>query len=270
MIELEVVNNFENQRRDNWWFAPALMASYLIIFGIYTFWVILFLPRDQAFLHWNTSASGTNYLSPFYSPDIEVFGIKPPTINIFGFLWAVSPAIFVIWGPVGFRATCYYGRKVYYRSFFMSPPACAVDGLKTRKGKYHGEEWSVFKVVHFHRYFFYLAVILVIFHWIETFQAFQFRNSGGGLSYGIGLGTLLSLTDAILLTLYTMTCHSFRNLLGGTNTPGSFRYWLWNKISKINKYHGNFFWYSIVTILVVDVYFRFVAWGTIVDPRWLF
>ena len=28
--------------------------------------------------------------------------------------------------PGGFRATCYYYRKAYYRSFFQSPPACAV------------------------------------------------------------------------------------------------------------------------------------------------
>ena len=44
-----------------------------------------------------------------------------------------SPAFLILWVPGGFRATCYYYRKAYYRSFFQSPPACAVrDAGKVR------------------------------------------------------------------------------------------------------------------------------------------
>jgi len=40
--------------------------------------------------------------------------------------WPFSPALLILAGPLGFRATCYYYRKAYYRAFFLDPPACAV------------------------------------------------------------------------------------------------------------------------------------------------
>ena len=39
----------------------------------------------------------------------------------------ISPAILVLVVPLGFRFTCYYYRKAYYRSIWQSPPACAVE-----------------------------------------------------------------------------------------------------------------------------------------------
>ena len=57
---------------------------------------------------------GAHYLSPFYSPDLKSWGLDLP----------FSYAFFVIWVPLGFRATCYYYRKAYYRAFFLlRPPA---------------------------------------------------------------------------------------------------------------------------------------------------
>ena len=53
-----------------------------------------------------------------------------------------------------FRLTCYYYRKAYYRSFWLSPPACAVpDGHK----KYTGETRFPLIFQNLHRYFFYAA-----------------------------------------------------------------------------------------------------------------
>src|SRR5438128_11019628 len=49
------------------------------------------------------------YLSPFYSPLI-----KPKW-------WPLSPAILILWAPLGFRATCYYYRKAYYRENRAAP-----------------------------------------------------------------------------------------------------------------------------------------------------
>ena len=51
---------------------------------------------------------------------------------------AVRPArrCFVLPFLLGFRLTCYYYRKAYYRSFWLSPPACAVA---EPHGKYTGE-----------------------------------------------------------------------------------------------------------------------------------
>ena len=49
----------------------------------------------------------------------------------------MAPAIFVMWMPAGFRLTCYYGRKAYYRALFGDPPACAV--AEFCKPHYKGE-----------------------------------------------------------------------------------------------------------------------------------
>src|SRR5439155_291750 len=54
------------------------------------------------------------YLSPFYSP----------LLNAPWFPF--SPAFLILIFPLGFRATCYYYRKAYYRAFFLDPVACAV------------------------------------------------------------------------------------------------------------------------------------------------
>jgi hypothetical protein len=40
--------------------------------------------------------------------------------------WAFSPALLILIFPLGFRMTCYYYRRSYYRAFWWSPPACSV------------------------------------------------------------------------------------------------------------------------------------------------
>ncbi len=55
---------------------------------------------------------------------------------------------------LGFRLTCYYYRKAYYRAFWQSPPACAVA---EPHGKYTGETRFPLIMQNVHRYFFYAA-----------------------------------------------------------------------------------------------------------------
>jgi hypothetical protein len=63
-----------------------------------------------------------------------MFGFTPVSAEIFNF--ALSPALIILIFPLGFRMTCYYYRKAYYRSFWMSPPACAVaEPHKTYTGE---------------------------------------------------------------------------------------------------------------------------------------
>ena len=85
---------------------------------------------------------GAQYLSPFFSPDLESWGLDLPFSYVF----------FVIWVPLGFRLTCYYYRKAYYRAFFLSPPACAVAGPRRRR--YRGEAALPYILLNAHRYFF--------------------------------------------------------------------------------------------------------------------
>ena len=82
---------------------------------------------------------------------------------------AWAPAFFAIWGPVGFRATCYYYRRSYYRSYFLSPPACAVGDLTK---KYSGEDRLPLILQNAHRFFMYVALIFVPLLWIGAIRGF--------------------------------------------------------------------------------------------------
>src|SRR5947207_15417552 len=83
-------------RRDAWWIELIPVDLLLGAFSVYATW--------RTFE--NDYYAFGSYLSPFYSPLI-----KPR--------WSpLSPAILIVWAPLGFRATCYYYREAYYRSFF--------------------------------------------------------------------------------------------------------------------------------------------------------
>ena len=86
------------------------------------------------------------YLSPLFSPLIAPAWLP----------WFISPGLLILWIPLGFRATCYYYRKAYYRFYFADPPGCAV-GEPTVHGRYAMETKLPFLLQNFHRYFLYLA-----------------------------------------------------------------------------------------------------------------
>ena len=132
------------QRRDAWWLQPLAVFLGLSAFGVYSTWAALQGENYQ----WGP------YLSPFYSP------LLPKWLGL-------SPAIFILWMPLGFRATCYYYRKAYYRSFFLDPPACAVG--ESGEHRYCGETKFPFLLQNAHRYFLYLAVLVLAFLWKNAF-----------------------------------------------------------------------------------------------------
>ena len=108
-------------RKDGWWVEPAITAGVLLSFVIYSTWAA-FVGKDYyagADLH-------RDLISPFYSPCIANSCV--PGSHAFGTLpfWNYSPALLILIFPLGFRLTCYYYRKAYYRSFWLSPPACGV------------------------------------------------------------------------------------------------------------------------------------------------
>ena len=86
------------------------------------------------------------YLSPFYSPEIWTTG-------------PISSAIWILWIPLLFRATCYYYRKSYYRAFFWDPPACAIS--EPRRGRYGGETVFPWVFSNLHRFFLYLSILVL-------------------------------------------------------------------------------------------------------------
>ena len=246
-------------RRDRWWASPLMTAVTLLGAGGYATLAIIF---------GESSAYAPPYLSPFFSPCLGESchpEFRIASIPTFG----LSPAILVMLVVFGFRTTCYYYRKAYYRSLFMDPPACAV-GEPWGKG-YRGETFFPLILQNFHRYFLYLALIVLAFLWYDTAKAFEF-----GGRFGIGLGSIILLINAVLISGYVFGCHSFRHLVGGsqdcTNCSrfGQARHAAWKKSSWFNVFHGNWAWASLVFVCFADIYVRLVSMGAIADPRVVF
>jgi len=157
-------------RTDKWWLQPLVTFGVLMSFVVYA--------TFRAF-------EGANYykdhlISPFYSPclseaclpEATIFGFTPVSAQIFNF--ALSPALIILIFPLGFRMTCYYYRKSYYRSFWMSPPAC---GVAEPHKKYTGETRFPLIIQNSHRYFFYAGLLLNV---ILTYDAvISFKNPEG-------------------------------------------------------------------------------------------
>lgn len=236
------------QRRDAWWIENLPFAIVLTLFAVYTTW--------RAFAgdyYWTDP-----YLSPFYSPLID------PGHRV----WPFSPALLILGGPLGFRLTCYYYRKAYYRAFFQDPPACAVSEKKNRN--YCGETTFPFILQNIHRYFFYIAIVFVAFLWYDAIRAFFFPNG-----VGVGVGTLIMLANIILLTIYTFSCHSFRHLVGGKldcfscTAFGPVRHSTWRGVTFFNEHHMFWAWVSMISVGLTDLYIRLVASGALRDIRLL-
>ena len=233
-------------RRDAWWLELLPVIVVLGAFSVYATWRAF----ENSFYEWGP------YISPFYSPLI-----KPAW-------WPFSPAILILGGPLGFRATCYYYRKAYYRSFFLDPPACAVG--ESRGHKYRGETTFPLILQNLHRYFLYVALIFLVILWYDAISAFWFDGR-----LGIGVGSLVLLANIVLLSLYTFSCHSLRHIVGGSVDCfscvnfGSARHTAWRGTSYLNNHHMLFAWMSLFSVGFCDLYIRLVASGAIRDLRLL-
>jgi hypothetical protein len=246
-------------RQDRWWLEPVITVTILTCFVIYSTWAA-FINKD----YYVGSGVHRNLISPFYSPCLTgscVTGSHP-----FGVLieaWHISPALLILIFPLGFRLTCYYYRKAYYRSFWWSPPACAVADAH---GSYSGETRIPLVLQNIHRYFFW---ILLIFNTILTIDAVEaFRQpgqpSGWGLSVGAGVLTL----NACFLWLYSLSCHACRHFCGGqvkSFAKHPIRHKMWKIVSPLNAMHMRFAWISLFGVALCDLYVRLVASGTIHD-----
>jgi hypothetical protein len=236
-------------RTDRWWIQPVVTFVVLFAFVVYATWAA-FVGRDYYV---------TPYISPFYSPCIAANCVEGAgEIPIIGEWWRLSPALLILIFPLGFRMTCYYYRKAYYRAFWLSPPACAVA---EPHGSYSGERRFPLILQNAHRYFFYIGLVFNVILTIDAVLAF--RNSDGQWGH-MGLGTVVLLVNAALLWLYSLSCHSCRNAVGGRINHFSrhpVRYWMWTQVSRINPYHMQFAWASLIVVGLADLYVRLVANG---------
>jgi hypothetical protein len=241
-------------RTDTWWVQPAITVAVLVAFIIYSTW--------RAFE--NAHYFVEPYISPFYSPCITNSCRGNTFPHLFSGPSFISPAIYILIVPLGFRLTCYYYRKAYYRSFWLSPPACAVA---EPHAKYTGETRFPLVFQNIHRYFFLLGLVLNV---ILTYDAIlAFRDIHGRWGH-MGLGTLVLLANAALLWLYSLSCHSCRHIVGGKLRHFSrhpLRYRLWQGVSRLNGNHMKIAWVSLFGVALTDLYVRLLATGAFTDPR---
>lgn len=234
------------ERRDWWWATPLSQGLLLACLITYANWA--------AYQGVNYQAGG--YLSPLYSPLITAAWFPFP------------PSFLILVPPVLFRATCYYYRKAYYRSYFLDPPACAVAEFQGRR--YRGETAFPLILQNLHRYLFYATFFYLPFLWHDVLNATRFEAA-----FGIGVGTLVIFANTTALTLYSLSCHSFRHLVGGhldcfSACPlNRVRHQAWRGVSALNDHHMLFAWLSFFTVCSADLYVRLVASGALRDLRLL-
>src|SRR5215472_2445641 len=245
----------QTERRDGWVAEILPVIVLLGGFGVYA----TIRAFEGIYYTWGP------YLSPFYSPLIDPRHEWVPRF--------ISPALLILVAPLGFRATCYYYRKAYYRAFCLDPPACAVS--ESSKRNYRGETAFPFILQNAHRYFLYLAVLFLVFLWHDAYQGFFFRGRLGAPEFGVGVGSLVLLANVTLLPLYTFSCHSLRHLAGGKldcfscSAFGPPRHNAWSALSVLNQRHMLFAWLSLFSVGFADFYVRSVASGLFKDLRLL-
>ena len=133
---------------------------------------------------------------------------------------------------------------------------------------YCGEAKFPFILQNFHRYFLYMAILFLFFLWKDAIFAFRFDGH-----FGIGVGTLVLTLNVTLLSLYTLSCHSLRHIIGGKldcfscATWGAPRHSAWGFLTTLNERHMWFAWCSLISVGLADLYVRLVASGAIKDLR---
>src|SRR5262249_48066113 len=254
---LPVVRRFgETSRRDLWWVQPLLVFLVLSSFVVYATWAAF--QGD----HYHLDRDGRHYLSPFYSP--EVIG-KSPHAWFDQPSWMpalVTPALLILWAPGGFRFTCYYYRGAYYKAFWADPPGCAVG--EPRKS-YWGERTLPLILQNAHRYFLYLALLFLFFLGWDAIKAYRF-----GDSVGVGVGSLVLTLNVVLLGGYTLSCHSFRHLVGGgvdQLSSARVRPRAYDCGSCLHRRHAVWAWLSLFWVAFSDLYVRLCSMGVWSDWR---
>jgi hypothetical protein len=241
----------QTTRTDTWAVAPTAVALGFGAFILYSL--------SSAFLWgplFGVPYEVDGYLSPFFSPLLGV-DILPS--------W-FSPAILILWIPLGFRTTCYYYRKAYYRAYFVDPPACAVGEPRAHR-RYAMEAAFPFILQNLHRIFLYLAFIPLFFLWLDAFLALHPDGT-----WRLGLGNVILFVNVVLLSGYSLSCHSLRHLVGGRldcfscTARTRTRYSLWQRLTSLNANHMSWAWASLISVATADLYIRLLAAGLFNDP----
>lgn len=247
-------------RKDRWWVQPTITVVVLTAFIVYTTWAV-FVNRDYYYgVH-------RDLISPFFSPCIVngcTSGAHGTTVFFSWWPAGLTPALLILGGPLGFRLTCYYYRRAYYRGFWGSPPNC---GVSDAHGSYTGESRFPLVLQNIHRYFFLIGLIFNVILTMDAVMAFRMPGAGG---IGVSIGSLVLVVNACLLWTYSLSCHAARHLCGGgvrSFSAHKLRHNIWKFMTPLNARHMQFAWMSLIFVALTDVYVRLVASGTITDVK---
>ena len=249
-------------RRDWWWVFPIVtlvVYTAFIVYATFRFMEPVIVARDDfaAYAGFYLADNGHfHYASPFGTPDLTF--LVPAFLHSVPFLGQLvrSPAFIILPFPAGFRFTCYYYRKSYYRAFTARPYAC---GVPAYKGFGYRGERGILLLQNLHRYFLYAAIVITLF---LAYDAIRSVITPHGLYFG--LGSALMLVNVVFLMLYTFGCHSFRHLVGGKidvfscDPLAKWRYGFWSKVTMLNDRHALWAWLSLISVASTDVYIRFL------------
>ncbi len=241
-------NALSTYRTDLWWLQSAALIVTLVAFVAYATWRVF----ENA--HFLAENGGAHYISPFGSPDLTF---------LFPVAWTAAvpllayPAFLVLPIPAGFRFTCYWYRRAYYRAFVARPAACATEAWK---GPGYKGERGIMILNNLHRYFLYLAIAKML---IDSYHVVTAVFTGHGFYFG--LGVVILAIDIVLLWFYVLGCHALRHLVGGRldcyscDAVSHAQYSVWKGFSVLNRKHGLWAMASLFSVGLSDFYIRYLA-----------
>ena len=167
--------------------------------------------------------------------------------------------------PAGPPATCYYYRKAYYRSFWLSPPACAVAEPHRR---YTGETRAAAArpepapVRALRR-----AGLQRDPHLRRDPRRSATRPASGA-TWASARSSCWPTRRCSGSTRCPATPAGTSSAAGSTTSPGTrCATRLWTQVSQLNGRHAQFAWLSLFSVAIADFYVFLLATGTISDLR---
>ena len=176
-------------------------------------------------------------------------------------------ALLVLPFLLGFRLTCYYYRKAYYRSFWLSPPACAVaephaevhrrDAVPADPAERRTATSSTSRS--------------------SSRSINTLRRDPRPSTARTAASASASAPHHARQRRLPLALHGCRATPAATSSAAGckhfskhpVRYWAWTIVSRLNTRHMELAWITLGTLMVTDAYIALVASGVLTDLRFV-